>query len=153
MPDNEVSPNGPVNEKHIAAYLELYKQQMERFHQTQEIEWKANFGLWTLLAGAVYLTKDRCLHLSSCIAWPALAIVAALHGWWLSKIHKSEEADKELWCQYRREALTLLRGTNTSSPHETYRHRTSEGKIAWLLLEVSVTVLLATLVAFLATRN
>ncbi len=32
----------------VEALLTLYKQQMEHFRHTQEIEWKANFGDYVL---------------------------------------------------------------------------------------------------------
>jgi hypothetical protein len=144
----------PINqfekEKRVQSFLELYKQQMERYRQTQEIEWKANFGLWTLLAGAIYLLKDRFASLSSHLAWIALVFLVVLHGWWLYKIHKSEEVDKELWSHYRAEALKLLRGSENPLDHETYRQRGFVSEILWLLLEVGVTLLLALLFLFQA---
>lgn len=47
----------------LDAFLTLYKQQMEHFRHTQQLEWKANFGIWTLLAGR-FISSTRKLSTS-----------------------------------------------------------------------------------------
>jgi hypothetical protein len=46
-----------VNDENGAKKLEtcvtLYKQQMEHYHKTQDVEWKGTFGAWTIVAVAV----------------------------------------------------------------------------------------------------
>jgi hypothetical protein len=137
-------------EKQVQAYLELYKQQMERFHQTQEVEWKANISLWTLLAGAIYLAKDHCLGIPRCIAYFAVFLIVVLHGCWLRKVHSSEQTDKIFWTRYRMEALMLLRGKNVHKDEEEVGQR--KWAFAWLSLELGMTLILSTFLAFLATR-
>jgi hypothetical protein len=141
----------PDNAQRIKSFLDLYQQQMERFHQTQEVEWKANFGVWSLLAGAIYLARDRPLNLSTCLAWLIFS-VPAIHAWWLSKVHRSLEADKELWCRYRGEALSSLRGNAVLLPHEEYKPKSTIEKTIWIALPVSMTLLLALLFAVLPAR-
>src|SRR4030095_12049300 len=34
--------------------LEMYKIQHERFHKTQDLQWKFNISTWTLMAAAIY---------------------------------------------------------------------------------------------------
>ena len=130
-------------EKRVAAFIEIYKQQMQRFHQTQQVEWKANFGVWTLLAGATYLAvHQKSVNVSPTVAGTILVIIVVVHFAFLYKIHQSELFDKRLWVRYRQEALTLLR-TN-SLIHEDEKHtprsRLTEG--IWLSLEVGITALL-----------
>ncbi len=145
MPENDK----PVDEERVQAYLNLYKQQMDRFRQTQEVEWKANISLWTLLAGAVYLARDHHLAIPHCISYTAALVVALLHGCWLCQVHSSAQIDKILWTRYRSEALLLLRGSLRKHEEEVVERKWAP---SWLLLEIGVTLILATFLAFLATR-
>jgi hypothetical protein len=129
--------------RRVEALLDLYKQQMGQFRHTQQIEWKANFGVWTLLAGAIYIVtrEEVSVHIPLYFAAGALVIVLVVHVWWLKNIHDSEARDKELWTRYRAEALPLIRGNDTPYEDETPWKR-REQRIIWLLLEVTVTFLL-----------
>ena len=98
----------------VEAYIELYRQQMDHYHKTQQVEWKGNFGVWTLLAAAIYLASEKPIAANHCIVAaiivPFIVVVVAVsvHGWCLYKIHCSEECDKKYWARYRREARLLL---------------------------------------------
>jgi hypothetical protein len=140
-------------DKQLKAYLELYKQQMARFHQTQEVEWKANISIWSLLAAGIYLTKDKCLDICPCLAWILVLVVVVLHFWWLRLIHKSEQVDKNFWIRYRAEALKLVRGTLLDGEGEEHGNRSGFVEFLWLVPEVGMTVLLASSLAYLATRH
>jgi hypothetical protein len=133
-------------------FVDLYKQQMERFRQTQEIEWKANIALWTLLAGAVYLTKDHYLGIPSCAAYLAAFVIVVFHGLWLGKVHSSEHIDKRLWMRYRSDAIALLRPDKPLRKYET-EAEDREWAPSWLLLEIGMTTIIAAFLAFLATRK
>jgi hypothetical protein len=127
----------------VEALLALYKQQMEHFRHTQEIEWKANFGIWTLLAGAIYIVTKEPVHISR--GWAALAALIAatgLHACWLWRVHYSEISDKQLWTRYRAEALQLIRGNETLHEHETPWKRSHWHEAIWLSVEIMVTALL-----------
>jgi len=127
----------------VEALLALYKQQMEHFHHTQQIEWKANFGIWTLLAGAIYVATKESVHLSR--GWTAAVVLifaVVVHALWLWRVHLSERADKQLWTGYRAEALRLIRGNETRFEHEPPWKRSRLSEVAWLFLELMVTVLL-----------
>lgn len=137
-------------EKRAELFVDLYKQQMERFHQTQEIEWKANIALWTLLAGAIYLARDHCLGIPRCVAYIAAFVIVLLHGCWLGKVHSSEHIDKILSTRYRSDALLLLRGSLLKHEGETGERIFAP---LWLALEIGMTLILAAFLAFLATRS
>ena len=139
-------------EKRAQLFVDLYKQQMEHYHHTQTIEWKANFGVWTLLAGAIYLAKERFVSIPPCYALIILGIAPAIHGFWLYKVLASEQTDKKFWVRYRQEALLLLRSTPVL-PDEQQWERGIGTTILWLVVEVGVTFLLWALFLFLATRN
>jgi hypothetical protein len=135
----------------VEGFLDLYKQQMEHYHNTQKIEWKANLGIWTLLAGTIYLaTQGKSLHVTpaTCLAQLVLSIlgliVVALHCFWLYMIHQSEGVDKELWSRYRGEALILLRNGAAlrSYEGENESKRRTSIEVAWLVVELGVTAFL-----------
>jgi hypothetical protein len=137
----------------VEALLDLCKQQMEQFRHTQQIEWKANFGIWSLLAGAIYIVAKEPLsaHISRCYAALVLLVAIFIHALWLLKVHHSEVSDKRLWTQYRAEALPIIRDSKEALPeHEKPWERSPGEEIAWLSLEVTVTIILsAFLVAML----
>jgi hypothetical protein len=96
-------------EKRAELFVDLYKQQMEHYRHTQTVEWKGNFGIWTLLAGAIYLAKNNSFCIPASFALAPLA-APALHCLWLVMVLQSEQFDKHLWVRYRKEALEILRG-------------------------------------------
>jgi hypothetical protein len=118
---------------------------MERFRQTQAVEWKCNFGVWTLLAGAIYFVAQHPINIRSCIALVILSVFVILHGCWLYKIHQSEQFDKVLWVRYRKEALRLLHGDSGVYEDETKSKRSFRDEATWLLMEVGITLLLCAL--------
>ena len=139
-------------EKRAQLLVDLYKQQMEHYQHTQTVEWKGNFGIWTLLAGAIYLAKDKFPVIPHPYSWVILIGTPALHCLWLFMVLQSEQADKKLWVRYRKEALELLRGA-PARPDETVSKRGTLRTIVWLTSEVGVTFALCALFLFAATRN
>lgn len=123
---------------------------MEHYHHTQTIEWKANFGVWTLLAGAIYLAKDHVLRLPPCAALVISSVPPIFHGLWLHRVLASEQTDKMFWVRYRREALELLRGQSPLKDEEEWE-RGIGLTLLWLALEVGVTCLLCGLLFLTAT--
>jgi hypothetical protein len=127
-------------EKRAEGFLTLYKQQMQRFRETQGIEWKANFGVWTLLSGAIYFVSQHPITLP----WPVALItcvgVVTGHGCWLNKIHQSEQFDKKLWVRYRGEALRLLR--NGLNPNQDEEHF-ARAEWPWLFVVLWLTGVLS----------
>jgi hypothetical protein len=145
----------------LDAFLTLYKQQMEHFRHTQQLEWRANFGIWTLLAGAIYIVNKEVVQIPY-RGWlialvPILLFAAALlHVLWLLKVHRSEDNDRRFWRRYRAEALQGLRGGSTNTLHEDERpsDRKRGNDWQWIALEGMVTVLLCVfLFSSLSTRS
>lgn len=140
-------------------FLGLYKQQMQNRHYTQEVEWKANIGFWTLLAGANYVLVRYPISISPCYAFLICLTTVVMHGWWLRMIHNSEEADKRLWCCYRKEALLELRRGRASDdttetikpPQDEKRMRRSEW--LWLIPELWLTLALSGFLFFLMIKG
>jgi hypothetical protein len=141
----------------VEALLSLYKQQMEHYHHTQQVEWKANFGVWTLLAGAIYQLPKEGIHICPCVASIVvliivLLIIVVVHAWWLCKVHSSEVCDKKLWIRYRAEALALIRGIDAPKEREEEWNRSLKDKVLWLVLEVGITILLCAVLFVTLTR-
>jgi hypothetical protein len=131
-------------EKRVQAFIDLYKHQMERFRQTQDIEWKANFGLWTLLAGAIYLAKEKIIAILTCPLTFLLLFVLLVHVGWLQRIHRSQQFDKKHWVRYRSEALSLLRVGHDPAVFEDEKQAQTNlwTELTWRALEVGITFLL-----------
>lgn len=140
MADEQMTP-----EKKVDAYIALYKQQMERFGKTQEIEWKGNFGLWAFLAGAIYFISDKkefSLPLGASVG--ILLAIIVIHWAWLKAVHRSQEVDKKLWVQYRGKAIRILQPEGIS-PEDgaVWVKRPWYRELFWLCMEVGMTVMLS----------
>jgi hypothetical protein len=123
----------------VQAYISLYMQQMERYNKTQDIEWKANFGIWTLLAGSIYLAAKERVIVSPCLTAIVLAVLVSVHFGWLLAIHSSEAFDKKLWVKYRNDALLLVHSGAKLVPDVRPWYR----EPLWVLLEVGMTAVLS----------
>jgi hypothetical protein len=143
----------PMDDKdQVDAYINRYKQQMDRYSRTQEIEWKGNFGVWALLAGAVYFAgTNRSIAIPLCFIGPMLLVLTLVHMGWLLNIHSSERFDKKLWAEYRLRASQIIQ---PNAPDEgTFKHSWIKEAV-WILLEVGVTTLLSlALLALLFWRS
>lgn len=125
----------------VAAYISLYKQQMERAAKTQDIEWKGNFGVWALLAGAIYFAaREHVVALSCRKTEVMLALVIIVHTLWLLRIHGSFAFDKKLWDGYRTKTLEIIEpGATQGKPYK----RSWFAESVWILLEVGMTTILS----------
>lgn len=141
MPEDS-KPEEITNEGRVRAFIDLYKQQMERFRQTQALEWKATFGVWTLLAGAIYFISQHPIRIPLCAAGIGLSVFVIIHWLWLRMIHQSERVDKKFWVRYRMEALRLLRGGSGVFEDETEWKINSSDQAIWSTMILSVTFLL-----------
>jgi len=150
-----MSSEAPVDQKELSprdrvdAYVRLYERQMDHYHKTQDVEWKGSFGLWTLLGGGIYLVCVKRVDIggymtTKIILGAGCLVLLFLHLFWLWKIHRSEEYDKELWTQYRGEALRLIRGPGRElqSNENKYKLRSNWERTKWLVLEGGVTLAL-----------
>lgn len=125
--------NADEKKQKLETCLTLYKQQMEHYHKTQDVEWKGTFGAWTLTAAAVATTFQHKLAGGS---WTlSILAVPVLHAVWLLQIHRSEEFDKHLWAEYRDEACGLV-----SLGRHGDRGRGKVRELLWLLPEVGITL-------------
>jgi len=127
----------------VETYIKLYQQQMEHYHHTQDVEWKGNFGIWTLLAAAIYLFVQRLTTTPSCLALIVCVLITVTHCCWLHKIHESEEFDKQLWARYRGEARRLLLNGDDPPSDEDFKARSAPQRLVWLLLEAGLTAALS----------
>lgn len=120
----------------VQLYINLCKNQMDRFTQTQVVEWKGNFGVWTLLAAAAYLVAKEHVHVPLCLAAVLLLLLNAAHIGWLKFIHDSEQFDKKLWVHFRTEALKAI-------PGEAVGNELKHNEFVWDLFEGGVTAVLS----------
>lgn len=122
--------------RNLETCIVFYKQQMEHYHKTQEVEWKGTFGAWALAASAVALTfRNGFTFHPGC--WVGLVLfVPACHAAWLWLIHASEEKDKKLWGYYRNEASKLV---NLEEKYKNYNGRPVASELLWVAIEAGPT--------------
>lgn len=126
------------DKERVEAYISLYKQQMDRFSKTQDIEWKGNFGIWALLAGAIYLAAKEPINIPLSVAGIVLIVLVLVHLGWLSAVHYSERCDKRFWVEYRRRTLDIIQPNHGEPPFKYSWIR----EAFWILLEAGMTLIL-----------
>jgi len=130
----------------LNAYLKLYERQMIHYERTQDIEWRISIGVWTLLAVAIGWAAQHASTPANAMTDSRIADVAFLvpfiHALWLWRVHASEGFDKRLWSRYRLAARTILLRPEAVPEDEKERARGFWDEVAWLGLEVGVTVLM-----------
>ena len=134
----------------VKAYVDLYRRQMDHFEKTQEVEWKGNFGVWTLLAGAIYLFSEKPMQFHSWLQIALPALITLIHAGWLWQVHTSEDVDRKLWVIYRNEARLILSPSGTAHfPVEELKgERTVLHRLKWLVLQVGLTAALSGILVF-----
>ena len=132
--------SGLDNKTKIDACLAIYKQQMEHYHSTQQVEWRVTIGTWALGAGAVALTFQQNVQLRPGYWLGLILLLPLAHMGWLLLIHASEEQDKMLWVQYRNEAARLIH-----VDYKAYTGRSILSQVGWLAAEAGPTLALATI--------
>lgn len=129
----------PEQKARLDTCVEFYKQQMEHYHKTQEVEWKGTFGAWALAASAVALTFQEGVSFRSGW-WLLLAVlVPACHITWLRLVHASQEEDKKLWTYYRNEASVLV---ELHEKYKDYAGRHGWREFFWIATEAGPTLAL-----------
>ena len=128
----------------VDAHVRLYERQMAHYENTQSIEWKVTFGIWTLLAAAIYWAAQNAfrLGLDSRLRILLLAF-PVLHAVWLCRIHESEEFDKRLWARYRTAARAILLSPTEVPKDERESTRNYLDEWTWILMEAGVTLMMA----------
>lgn len=144
----------------VDACLRMYERQMTHYEKTQDVEWKGSFGVWALLAAAIYwaaqnAAKGSPLHVDRYLV-NAGYLVAAVQALWLLLIHNSEAFDKRLWSRYRRAAREILsargaRRDEIERPEGGLWRRLAwiVGRLPWIALEAGVTFVMASVLASL----
>jgi hypothetical protein len=140
------------------SYLRLYERQMAHYEKTQDVEWKGSFGVWALLAAAIYWAAQNAAklppaHVDRCLVSGGY-VVAALHAVWLWLVHDSEAFDKRLWSRYRRAAREMLSTTGVRRDEIEPEIRGFWKwlvwflrRLAWIALEAGVTLVMASVLA------
>jgi hypothetical protein len=124
----------------LDAYLRMYDRQMTHYEKTQGVEWKGNFGVWALLAGAIVSVANSpfVIYFETRLTAAGLTVVLAIaHLTWLALVHGSEQWDKVLWGRYRFEVERRLGTSHADEKVSRIRN------VVWLLCEWSITAVLA----------
>jgi hypothetical protein len=132
----------------VDAYINLYKQQMDRFNKTQDVEWKGNFGVWAMLAAAIYFAAKESVDVSRGLAALLLTLISLVHCGWLLFVHDSQRIDKSLWVLYRNKVAAELGCAKEQqeilSDSQWYRNRPLR-EFFWTSFEIGMTILLCVL--------
>ncbi len=101
------------DEKRITGLLEMASQRMKRFRELEEIEWKLNFSIWTLLGGLAFLWVTGHMTMPAWLKSPCAFLLAPIpallpHGVALFMLHRQEQTEAKFRNHYRDQAEELL---------------------------------------------
>ena len=126
-------------------YLELYKTQLSRFSQTQNIQWRVNYGLWSLIVvGGAFLVRQN--HEFDIILACFIAFfIFLLHLVWSYRVQDSLNIDKKLFVAYRIKVEESMNDDTSSkilNAHKAERNEFLLGTTIWIIVQVSFTFIL-----------
>ena len=136
--------NAMTDKEKADCLIELHKEQLGKFKQTREIEFKINLTLWSfIILGSYYINNEIHLttiyeHCSFCIGYLIIAVVIILSHLflWVKPIKKSNDTDDYYVNGYRSE-VEKLTGIQISK-YKKYSKKSQN----WIFFEVGITVLL-----------
>jgi hypothetical protein len=140
-----------MDETPVKALLDLCKLEIEHEEHMQQIEWKCNFGIWTLLAGAIYIVTKEPVQMSRSWTGACLSVLTILHVCWLYGVRRSEEFDKESWTDHRSRVLRLIGAAETEKDSRGWT-RSLLHRVLWLSVEGMMTFLLCAFLFFSLPR-
>jgi hypothetical protein len=119
--------------------IELHKEQLGKFKQTRDIEFKINISLWSLIIIASYSLKENIL-LDKCSEFVIFSLSAVLitlghYFLWMKPIQKSENKDDFYINSYRRKIEELADIEISKSPKLKKQQ-------PWKYFEVAITLVL-----------
>jgi len=136
-------------------FIELHKEQLGKFKQTRDIEFKVNIALWTLIVVASKFIKDVLPYYSDNLQIVAFIILAILiicgHLFlWMVPIQNSEDKDDHYVLKYRH-LIEQLCEKNISLDPGDYKNKTrlrdfKSSSLKWIMFEVGITTILLTAV-------
>jgi len=127
-------------------FIELYKEQMNHFKQTRDIEFKVNIAFWTLIVLAGYflnlIISSRSYSNFNCFYIIIALLFLACHLFlWLLPISRSEKIDLHYIKEYR-DKIEDLAGEKPTP----YYGETKDGQerriMSWMICEATITCLL-----------
>jgi hypothetical protein len=143
-----ISSLGGAMDDKVEAYVRLYERQMTHYEKTQDVEWKINIGIWTLLGAAIFWAAQnkaasKPIPVEHCLIVAVAITLVIVHALWLRRVHASEEFDKRLWSRYRREARMVLLEASPLPSDEEHSERDELDKWTWIALEAGITIAMA----------
>ncbi len=119
--------------------MDIYKGRLEKFKNTQSIQWKMNLSIWTLLVLAIY--KNDFIELNTCLLI-ILIFICLIHLGYCILTQKSINSDKAV-------TDNIIDALKNSEQENVNIDVKLKGKISncpswlWILLQTAITVVLS----------
>lgn len=128
--------------------MDVYKGRLEKFKNTQSIQWKMNLSIWTLLVLAIYYSDN--IKLDACFLFAFLLAICVIHFWYCILTQKSLNSDKAI----NDDIINQLNKTqdDNQSIIVTYNKGSGRLNLNWVILQGAITVILA-IVLYLLCMN
>jgi len=120
--------------------MDIYKGRLEKFKNTQSIQWKMNLSIWTLLTLAIY-NNNIFNNLDTCIKPIILFLISGIHLWYCILTQKSLNADKAI-------GDDIVEQLNEIQDEQqqiivTLKKKGNHSNWAWVVLQTAITVILS----------
>ncbi len=142
-----VKPNAMKREEAI----DMYKVQHERFHKTQDLQWKFNISLWTLMTAAIYFFNEYYKSndkIAPSGTWILVIVFFLTHTFFALIVQNSLAVTKAVW-------IKILDDLNPSNNNDisididtvTTENRYDKKKFwkenwKWILFQMLITIIL-----------
>ena len=124
--------------------MDVYKGRLEKFKNTQSIQWKMNLSIWTLLALAIYY-NGPINKLNTCFLLFLLGSICVIHFCYCLKTQESLNDDKAV-------NDDIVKRLNKKKKRVKVRF-TKKGEFSltsfyWIILQTAITGVLVALIFF-----
>ena len=131
--------------------MEVYNGRLEKFKNTQSIQWRMNLSIWTLLALAIYKSDIVKTSLHFVFVILILLIICGIHFCQCSLTQKSINADKAVNDNIVVELNKIER--ENVKVDVTLKGKLSKWSWIWILLQTTITVILSIILAATVCRG
>lgn len=120
---------------------EVFRMRMDKFKNTQSIQWKMNLSIWTLLVLGIY--SSQLLQVQKYAIVPILLFIIGVHIVYCHLTQKSLDSDKRVMDDIAFKLNNANKIDDQIQVDINLEGSTSSWSSAWIWLQIALTIALA----------
>lgn len=121
--------------------IEIFRLRMDKFKNTQSIQWKMNLSIWTLLTLGIYKSDLLQVHKHAIV--PILLFIIGVHFVYCHLTQKSLDSDKRVMNDIASKLNNAKKIDDLIQVDISLEGSTSSWSSAWIWLQIALTIALA----------